>query len=175
MSTNQITSTPKFDKSTTQPKWLDNLPAEQKNIIFNMIANGNSYQSIADALLLPRTALMEWLLLPEQCQLLSRAKELRSHALVEAIAEEAMNRDNDLLIQPDGKIISNPSAVSRSKLICDVKKWQAQVLNRSEYGDKQVVEQEVGGVLATFLKDLQKRNVPVPITSGRTLDHDKDD
>ena len=150
---------------------MDKLFSVDQQILFDMYESGQPIDSIAEKFGVSTASVNRYLLLSIHEETYAHAKIIRSHALVSRMHTEAENRTSDYITQPDGKVCSNPSAIGRSKLICDVLKWSAQVAN-PEYRDKQVVEMDASGPLSAFLSTLMATNQQLPITSGRTIEHD---
>ncbi len=161
----------KYAPYSAQDK-LNNLTADQQQDIFSAIANGDGYEHIAKQAGIAKHSLISWLASDEQATNYARANKLRAISLVDSMRTTAEDDSKDTLVQAVGRMTSNPSAVARSKLRCDVYKWQAQVCDRVQFGDKATVEHDVAGPLAAFLQQIQAQGSTLPIGQGRTIEHD---
>jgi len=70
-----------------------------------------------------------------------QAKQNQLDCLVNQVLAKGLDKSDDQIIQPDGRITPNSASVQRDRLYADTVKWYASKLAPRLYGDRQIVEQ----------------------------------
>jgi hypothetical protein len=86
------------------------------------------------------------------------AQEIKMYGMADEIIEIADTDAEDTLIQADGKITSNPSAVRRSEVKIRTRQWLMEKVHHRQFGNKQMNEHKVQVVdQATVLEEARRR------------------
>lgn len=89
----------------------------------------------------------------------ARAMRKRADNIFEDIIEICDSTENDIIIDSDGKEITNHNVIQRDRLRVDTRKWYLSKLEPKKYGDKSALE--VSG------KDGKDLNFSVEIIEGK--------
>ncbi len=62
------------------------------------------------------------------------ASEIRAEALADEAQDIADDASRDLIMGPHDRLVPNPAAIARARLMVDYRKWRTSKLNPSRYG-----------------------------------------
>lgn len=114
---------------------------KQKESIINevceLIESGLSLRKALIQIKLPAITFYEWIDNDlEKAKQYARACEMRTELLVDEILEMADEQNADTYTDDEGNTITDGSAIQRSRLKVDARKWLASKMNPKKYGDK---------------------------------------
>lgn len=100
---------------------------------------------------------------PEFSEQYTQSKRCQIELLIDEILEIADDESNDCLIDKDGKLVSNNSAVNRARLKIDTRKWLACKLVPKVYGNKIDIESDN----TSMAEELRKLSADLDIKYAR--------
>lgn len=81
-----------------------------------------------------------WLKDPALSKLYTQATEERGAYLVEEMLEIADDQGGDVIVDNDGKEVTNWNVINRARLRVETRKWIASKLKPKKYGDSQLMK-----------------------------------
>jgi len=114
--------------------------------VCELIASGHSLNEVAAKPGMPaKSQILRWAAHSANaqfCNQYTKAMEIRLEGMADDIHDIADNGRNDWM-ERNGQQVTNPEALNRSRLRCDVRKWTLARLLPKKYGDK--IQQEISG------------------------------
>tara|TARA_B110000093_G_C12865557_1_gene365286 strand:+ start:265 stop:696 length:432 start_codon:yes stop_codon:yes gene_type:complete len=113
--------------------------------VTNQISEGKSLREVLRQTDKPnRSTFYEWISKDEdKSDQYVRACNDRSELIFDEIIEIADATADDIIINDEGKVITNHNVIQRDRLRVDARKWALSKMNPKKYGDKQAIEMDI--------------------------------
>ena len=113
--------------------------------IVKQISEGNSLRAILRQSSMPSSrTFFKWISEDEEkVKQYARGCNERSEMIFDQILTIADATEDDVIINEEGKPITNHNVIQRDRLRVDARKWALAKMNPKKYGDKQAIEMDI--------------------------------
>ena len=113
--------------------------------IVKQISEGNSLRAILRQSTMPSSrTFFKWINEDEEkVKQYARGCNERSEMIFDQILTIADATEDDVIINEEGKPVTNHNVIQRDRLRVDARKWALSKMNPKKYGDKQAIEMDI--------------------------------